>query len=68
MAKVILTEIDEQGNVTSDLSGFEGNECVAEEERFRRDLAEYGLVLSTRNQRRKPAENQVGGAEGHRIL
>ncbi len=68
MTKIIRTVIDEQGNVTTDLSGFVGNECLAEEERFRRDLADYGLVLHTQNQRRKPAENQVGGLERHRVL
>ena len=56
MAKVIRTIIDGQGNVTSDLSGFYGDECAAEEDRFRQDLAQYGLILRSRNSKRKTEE------------
>lgn len=47
MAKIIRTIIDETGDIISDLSGFFGDECAQEEERFRQDLAQYGLILST---------------------
>ena len=67
MAKVIRTIIDERGNITSDLSGFSGNECVAEEERFRQDLAQYGLVLHARNRKRKDAENGAHVVVSHKV-
>lgn len=43
MAKVIRTAVDAEGNVTIAFSGFVGSECEAEENRLRRDLAQYGL-------------------------
>ena len=67
MAKVIRTVIDEQGNITSDLSGFVGSECVAEEERFRQDLAQYGLVLRAQGTKRKDPENEARVTVHHKV-
>ncbi len=68
MAKFIRTIIDGQGNITSDLSGFAGDECIAEEERFRGDLAQFGLLLSLRERQRKVTENVIGAPVSHRVL
>lgn len=43
--KTITTDIDESGNFVTDFSGFDGDECLHEEERFRRELAALGLVV-----------------------
>ena len=57
MAKVIRTTIDEKGNIVSDLNGFVGDECVAEEQRFKRDLAQFGLILEEISRQRKTNES-----------
>lgn len=59
MSKVIRTTIDSQGNVHSDLSGFAGQECVVEEERFRFMLAELGLVIQTATRTEKAHQESV---------
>lgn len=59
MTKIIRTVIDERGNVTTDLSGFAGDECVTEEERFRHNMAQYGLVLHTQHLKRKRAASDI---------
>ena len=48
MSKSIVTAIDENGNVTTDFSGFGGDACIEEEERLRRELASLGLTLHVR--------------------
>lgn len=48
MSKTIITAIDENGNVTTDFTGFAGDACLAEEDRLRQELASLGLSLTVR--------------------
>jgi hypothetical protein len=66
--KTITTEIDEYGNFVTDFSGFQGDLCMSEEERFRRELEALGLVVrpkgSTRHQNVAPNTHTVRPAGG----
>ena len=46
MPKTITTAIDENGNITTDVTGFPGHACLAEEDRLRKELASFGMVLT----------------------
>jgi len=60
MPKLIITDIDENGNVTTDFSGFLGDACLEEEHRLRRELAECGMLVTPRGPgERKQGENAV---------
>jgi len=58
MAKVIRTIIDEDANISTDFSGFVGDECQVEEERLRQALASLGLVLHVSDKKRKAVESE----------
>jgi len=60
MSKFIITDIDENGNVTTDFSGFLGDACLEEEHRLRRELAECGMFLTPRG----AGERKQGGKAG----
>jgi hypothetical protein len=53
MAKVIRTAVDAEGNVTTDFSGFVGNECETQDNRLRQSLAEFGLIVQPQSRLRK---------------
>jgi len=53
MAKVIRTTVDAEGNVGTDLSGFAGKECEAEEDRLCRGIARFGLLVQAESKARK---------------
>ena len=56
MPRIIRTVVSPEGNIHADFSGFVGDECAAEEERMRRDLAELGLVVEVTAMQEKAAE------------
>lgn len=59
MSKVIRTIIDEKGDIVTDMSGFNGEECVAEEERLRKELSQYGVILHREQLQRKATSNNA---------
>lgn len=68
MRKVIITDIDPEGNVVVDLTGFEGDACLGEEARLRDALATFGLNLKpTSEKRHRPGHGNASGASGHAI-
>lgn len=57
--KTITTDIDEYGNFVADFSGFEGDECLHEEERFRRELEALGLIVRPESSVHHPPTSQT---------
>jgi len=57
--KSITTDIDEYGNFEADFSGFQGDECLHEEERFRRELEALGLIVRPEGSVRHPVTTQA---------
>lgn len=45
--KKITVQVDDDGNLHADFSGFQGRTCESEEEKFRRVLADLGLAVKT---------------------
>lgn len=56
MPRIIRTTIDPNGNLSLDLEGYVGEDCVAEERRLRDGLAALGLVVEASLPRRKAAQ------------
>ena len=45
MTKTIQTQVDANGDIHLNFSGFVGQECETEEDRIRRELASLGLNI-----------------------
>ena len=66
MSKLIITDIDENGNVTTDFSGFIGDACLEEEQRLRRELAECGMLVTPRGPGERKQGEKIGASSVNR--
>jgi hypothetical protein len=74
MSKTIQTTVGAEGNVRLEFAGFIGQECVAEESRIRRGLAELGLGVQAVTGQRVSGDTRTEGlfapdrAAGRRVF
>ena len=64
--KLITVEIDENGNVSADFSGFIGDACLEEEQRLRRELAECGMLVTPRGPGQRNQGAKIGASSVNR--
>jgi hypothetical protein len=59
----VRAEIDKDGRVSIEFTGFVGDECVEERERLRKILLDFGVIIEAREIRKK-SEYQLLGETG----
>lgn len=53
MPKIIAVEIDDEGNVRVDVSGYVGDACLEDAARLQKALQQLGLQLKVQAEKRK---------------